>query len=68
MTVSRRSPTLRSRSLPSSMARRRAFTSSLYRRISASASSRPTIARFRAASAVLRSSCFDCKATLRVLN
>lgn len=68
MTVSSRSPTRLSRSLPSWTAFCSSLISSLSRRISASASSRPTMARLSAASAVRRSSCFDCMATLRLLN
>lgn len=63
MTASSRSPTLRSRSLPSSICFLSILASSRYRRISASASSRPSMARLSAASAVLRSSCLDCMAS-----
>lgn len=59
MTVSSLSPTRRSRSRPSSTSFRSERASSRYLRISDSASSRPSMARFRAASAVLRSSCLD---------
>lgn len=62
-TVSSLSPTFLSLSLPSSICLRRARVSSLYRRISLSASSRPTMALFRAASLAFRSSCLPWKAT-----
>ena len=68
MTVSRRSPTRRSRSLPSSTALRRVRSSSLCLRSSISASSRPSMARLRAASAVLRSSCLVCMDMFMLLN
>lgn len=55
MTVSKRSPTFLSRSRPSSNCFLTARSSSLQRRASASASSRPSTARFRAASWDLRS-------------
>lgn len=67
MTVSSLSPTLLSRSLPSSTCLLNARSSSLYRRTSASASSRPSTARFRAASAALRS-CLVPWTAARVLN
>lgn len=67
MTVSNLSPTLLSRSLPSSTCLFSRCTSSLYRRTSASASSRPRTARFSAASADLRS-CRPPWTAARVLN
>lgn len=68
ITASSRSPTLRSLSFPSSMDFRNAAVSSRSFLISASASSRPIIARFRAASAVLRSNSLLCALMLRLLN
>lgn len=73
ITVSSLSPTFLSLFLPSSISFFRArtsslclSTSSLYLRTSASASSRPSTARFKAASAFLRSRCLLWEA--RVLN
>lgn len=63
ITLSNLSPTFLSRSFPSSICRRNARASSLYRRISLSASSLPSIARLRAASFAFLSNCFPCMAT-----
>src|SRR5947207_1591103 len=63
MTVSSLSPTFLSRSRPSSSCFCSVFASSRYRCISLSASSRPNIARFNAASLAFRSSALLCCAS-----